>query len=244
MQRKQPATEFPEHVIELKSNLALFAQDGSKDDIQEFEIMRLLTEPKEDVYLSDYVNMWKTFRRNMHDPCDTMWASCFIEQVKNAYHLPPYYYLNNKERAALIDRINSLSNNLKNILKTNELETQLVSIEGKIFNGMYIFEEFGEKNQALMTEDDCHKAYLSGIMDLMLGNACERISEANTSGKKAKNIEAIRFIRLMSEHNIKYYNNPLNSVIKTATFALYDIDYSDSDIHNIVNRNVRSAQTA
>ena len=221
-------SSFHPHITEVKNYL--------KDTRDErYETIKKLTEPEES-YLDIYTKMWKTIENHSDTSYDSLWVNCFIDSAFRALSLPEYFYIKEVDRKELVKKINRLTTDLNKLYKAYDLECNFVHINGKIFNGFYLYENFGETNQGRMTNDGINKLASSDALKAVSDYALERINEAAKRGKSGKNVKAIRFIRILSESNKMRFNKPLNFVLATAAHAFFDIEYSESDISNILNR--------
>jgi hypothetical protein len=184
----------------------------------------------------DLVAMWNALKRPAEQ--DDLWVWGFLRAVESASALPPYHYVRKRERDELSEKITKLATKLSQALVVNKLDGHLIHNKGKIFNGFLLYEDFGESNQAGIDDDDLDKLKISTLITEFAERATSKIKETPTRGKSAKNVMAIRFIRLLAERNSQWYQygKPLNSVVATATNAMYKTDYSASDVTNLLTR--------
>ena len=228
---------FHPGILRLKKRI--LDDDADESEKYQHKILRILTEPEDQSYLPEYYKMWETvFKhcRNEDWELDYFWVYGFLSNVCDSSKMPDYYYISNAERKKLVEKIERYSKQLLNLYKLNDLDINIVHLDGMIFNGFYVYEDFGESNQARIDQDNDNKMPISKAINAGVSYSKERILEANTTGKAGKNVKAIRFIRNLAERNAALYEKPLYNVIATATFALYGIEYNESDISNILRR--------
>lgn len=183
----------------------------------------------------DLVSMWKAIERR-GDPDDDLWVWSFLGSALYASDLPPYHYMSLKDRKELSDQITALSKKLARLLTVNDLDAQLVSIDGKLFNGFYFFEDFSEKNQRTINEEKMLKVKISDVLYDTVDRAQRKIKEEPLPGKSGRNVKPIRFIRLMAQRNYRLYGTPLNEVIAISANRLFDTAYQESDICKLLSR--------
>lgn len=125
----------------------------------------------------------------------------------NDARLAEHYYISIEDRKNLIERVNA---------HTKELIT--------IHNAY----DFSAKNIGNISFVDS--------LEFMAQQVIQELERTTLTGKAGKNVHTIRFIRILALHNKMMCGETLNSVLKTAALAIYGIEYSDSDISNLLNR--------
>lgn len=183
----------------------------------------------------EHISMWKSLERRREDP-DDLWVWSFLTTASNASVLPPYHYMTAVDRNELSDRIQNLSKELSRTLKAYELEFQIIQNDGKIFDGFFIFEDFGESNQQRIESANTKKLPVLKILEGIAERTKRIIAEEPLHGKAGKNVKAVRFIRIMASRNHILYGTPLNKVIATAANFIFDTNYSSSDIRKLLSR--------
>jgi hypothetical protein len=176
------------------------------------ETMRLLTETRPDeLYIDDLKIMWNRLAEVEGKEWlgnEPFWVYAFLNMVdKFRKHRPKHYSMNNADRKDLIKEIEGHTKKLTKIHASHD---------------------FAKKNVG--------DTSFVEILKSMAEHTIKELKETALEGKAGKNKEPIMFARFLARHNEMMGGEPLNSVIKTATFALYGIDYSDSDISNLLNR--------
>ena len=197
---------------------------------------------------------------------DGDWVYGFSNAVMKASTMPPYYYVSKKDRSDLTEKIKKLSEQLIKTITANAFDAQivlnnesLIEVNGTKGNidGLYIYEDLCDIEQSFYDNEHTifdkrrnKKGNLIGndkirddklisfiaLIKFFADRSIERIKQADTRGKAGKNIHAVRFIRKLGQLNKSYYDKPLNKVLSIATFAIYGVEYSESDISKIQNR--------
>jgi hypothetical protein len=178
--------------------------------------------------------MWRAIERRSEerDP----WVAIFLGFVKGAAELPPYHYLKRSERLELVAQIMGTAGLLARLLEENQLDCHLIHSSGHIFNGFYFYEGFGESNRARIDADGAQKAPASRVIKMVASRAKEKISNEPVRGKVGRNVRAIRFVRMIAARFTGYYGQPLLPVIRAAVNTIFDTDYSEGDIQNLLTR--------
>lgn len=73
-------------------------------------------------------------------------------------------------------------------------------------------------------------------LKLTADQTIKELKETKLKGKAGGNARAVLFVRLLANHNLEMFGDDLRSVIKTAVFAIYGVDYEDADIYNNLYR--------
>ena len=235
---KPPNHELPDHVQKMRAILLKIEPDYYYPETY-IDVALKLTEQNPEL-----VAMWKTLERQeintlKRHGCelhDDLWVRAFLESAHNASSLPPYHYVSQQEREELISEIIKLSNQLKRLLKANGLDPHIIFNDGVIFNGFYIFEDFDWSNRARIEESGTIKLKVSELLDRIAERSRDKITEEPLPGKAAKNVKAIRFVRIMTKNNLRYFEKPLNKVIATAANVLFDTQYTESSVRKLLSR--------
>ena len=178
---------------------------------------------------------WATIENHSHT-VDELWVWAYLGRVRDCLCVPRYHNLNKKDRNELIEDIQSISNKLVIKLSVNGLDATLVHSNGFIFNGFYLYEDFGESNQSQIDQSNTNKLLVSSLITQIASRAVEKIAQEPMPGKKGKNSEAVRFIRMMVAHHMWSYRTPLNKVVVNLANALFGTKYSESDTSNLIKR--------
>jgi hypothetical protein len=75
-----------------------------------------------------------------------------------------------------------------------------------------------------------------GALKSTADQAIKELNETKLKGKAGGNARAIKFTRLLANHNLEMFREDLRPVIRTAVFAIYGVDYELSDIYNNLYR--------
>jgi hypothetical protein len=181
------------------------------------------------------VAMWRALeKREVRDNDPWVWG--FLEASADAANLPPYHYVSANERRKLIKTITSLATSFAGMLETNRLDAHLIHSDGKIFNGYFFYEDFGEPNQARIDADGTNKLKVSVLIKSIADRAEKRITEEPPRGKTGTNVRAIRFVRVIAKRNFVIYREPLNAVTAAAANAIFGTSYGESDIRKLLSR--------
>lgn len=186
----------------------------------------------------DLAAMWETLREldAGKDDWSQYWVWCFLRSAALAINLPRYYYLSGESKRALAGRIASLGKKLSQALIVNNLDVSLIYSDGKNFNGFLIFEDFGEANQGRIDAAGTQKLRVSKLIRDVAERSTRQILDEAPAGKAGKNVQAIRFARLIAAQNMRLYREPLNVVTATATNALFGTNYEAKDIQMLQRR--------
>ena len=167
------------------------------------------------------------------------WVWTFLRHCMNTIDLPPYHLMSSKERQVLSDKIASLSDKLAGILKKNKLDAHLVSNTGKMFNGFFVYEDFGESNQQRIDDMKLRKLKLSKSIEITSERAKKKIADEplpkrnvdkdknRTEAERSSYTKARRFIYYMYWRNMDRYGQHLSQVIATATNTIFDTVFKD-----------------
>jgi hypothetical protein len=185
----------------------------------------------------EVIAMWRSLqskekKSNKYD----FWIENFLEDVQDANSLPTFHYLNKQSRKKLISNIKQLTKEFADILKINDLDFNLIHADGKIFNGFYIYEDFGESNKARIDADDKQKLLISNLIEKIADRTVFKIDNEPQKGKSGKNVKAIRQVRILAIRNIRKYGSPLLTVLATSTNIINGTSYNESDIRKLLSR--------
>lgn len=187
------------------------------------------------------VLMWKTLERRSSalanaESDDGLWVAAFLAAVTAASSPPRYQTASTADRKDLANRLRSLRNEMEKLLDVYELDFHIVQLNGKTFNGLYVFEDFGDANRARIRGAGDQLMPASELMANMIGRCIDQVEQVKPA-KQGSNALAIRFIRDLAERNKRAYEGEvLNAVIATAANAIYGTDYVESDVRNLLNR--------
>ncbi len=223
-------SEFPEQVLSVKQYLM-------ESEDPRAETMRMLTEPKDTAYLSDFHKMWNVLFEKAQKGGgvhDDLWVYLFLESVIAAADQPPYFQMNGQDRRDLLDSIKNDADALINRLTHYQLDAHFIASTAKTFSGFVIYEDLSESNMARIGARAQSKLSfvnaLKGIKDYVF----EEIAAVNGKSKATPAIKPNRFLRRLATSNKRVYGKPLNSVLQTAVLAVYGIDYKISRISNLI----------
>lgn len=178
---------------------------------------------------------WKTLENYSH-AVDELWVWAYLKTVRDCLHLPRYHDLNKRDRKELKNDIQSISRELVTKLRVNSLDATLIHNNGFNYNGFYFYEDFGESNQSQIDQSNTNKLLVSSLITQIVSRAVEKIDQEPLPGKKGKNSEAVRFVRMMVTHHMWSYRTPLNKVVVNLANALFGTAYAESDVSNLIKR--------
>ena len=216
---------LPSQVEKVRMQLKKFPQ------IEFTEIAEKLLIPND----PELCHMWATLE-NHSTTYDDQWVWGCLYRVRDCLFLPRYHNLNKRDRKELISDIQSISKKLVEKLCTNNLDATVIHSNGTLFNGFFLYEDFGESNQWQIDNSKADKLLVSYLITRIAERATEKINQEPLSGKIGKNYQAIRFIRMMISQHQLLYKMPLNKVVVSCVNALFGTMYSESDVSNLINR--------
>jgi hypothetical protein len=182
------------------------------------------------------VGMWRALeRRNKDDPHD-LWVQWFISEAADAKELPPFHLLPASQRRELAKKIGTISVQLADLIERNELVEHLIFGTGRMFPGFMFYEDFGESNRARIDDAGDAKLATSRLIREIGARARQRIIDEPKPGKAGRNHRAILFMRQLAARNNLRYGKPLLAVVATATNTLFDTQYDQSDVQNLMTR--------
>jgi hypothetical protein len=178
--------------------------------------------------------MWRALER--HENEDDPWVWIFLRAVANACTLPAFHHKSARERRELSNAIRKLASCLADTLERNGLDAHLIYNDGKLFNGFFLYEDFGESNQARIDAAGNPKLEISRLIRGVAQRAERKIADEPMRGKSGANARAIRFVRLIASRNKGRYGKPLNAVTATAANAVFETSYAESDVRKLLSR--------
>lgn len=210
------------------NNVARGLADDPADPLSEIAARLTVESP-------ELQKMWKTLEaRKAGD--DDIWVWAFLSAAADAANIPEFHNLNAKKRNQLAEKISKQARLLAELLQKNELDAHLVYLQAGIFDGFYLYESFSQETRAYIDKARLKKLALSGLLISMNQDCSERLLDEPEKGKQGKNAHAIRFIRVLGKRNTRRYGSSLNSVLMAAANAIFDTQYSESDIAHLLNR--------
>lgn len=220
--------ELPKGVLLERDRLSRLSETGK---------LRLLEKLTQDEACAQ---MWRALERRSYaadnpERDDGLWVSAYLNTVLIASTPPRYQLASTSDRKDLASRLEKMSDDICRLLDVYDLDFHLVSLNGKMFNGLYVYEDFGESNQARIKEAGDPLLLASTLIRDMIGHSIEQINSVPPA-KQGANAEAIRFVRELAKRNQQMYREVLNSVIATSANALYGTSYAESDIRNLLTR--------
>ena len=218
--------ELPDDVVRVKRSLS---RDPS-NELTEIAGKLIADSP-------ELVAMWRTLdrRKYPHDP-PGIWVLQFLDMAREASSLPPFHYKSAKGRRELADTIKDLATRLTRALEVNGLDAHLIHNDGKMFNGFFLYEDFGDSNRARIDADGLNKLKVSVLIERFAERARKKIAEEPMPGKASANVRAVRFVRIIAARNRRLYGEPLNAATAAAANAIFGISYLESDIRNLLSR--------
>lgn len=153
----------------------------------------------------DLVGMWLTLENRSNNPEDDLWVWSFLRSAEAAYNLPSFHNKNALGRKELSDSILKLTRELSSELTRNDLDCHFVSLDGVLFNGFYIYEDFGDSNRERIDDKSIKKMKFSDLLKFVAERSKKKIDDEPIPGKSGKNANAIRFARLIVDRNYQLY---------------------------------------
>lgn len=183
------------------------------------KMMCTLTEPSGSQYMSDYVTMWNCVEKASQTARVAFdgdeWVYSFLEAVIYHHQKPPACsYYTGKEKTKALERLWKYTKGLQAIYRD-------IGFEGY---------------------DGVPTPHPIDMLQSYAKRAEREIKESTLRGNRGDDDEPIRFIRSLAEANPFVYGSALNSVIKTAVFAIYGKECTESDITNYQNIGVNHAE--
>ena len=221
---------LPAHVEQVRTTFARLANDKTWDGANLRSISGALIRDDPDL-----VKMWRALER-LASKVDDLWVWAFLNACHRAINVPPYHNISGEDRRELSSQITKTAAHLKRLLTRNELDAHLIHINGALFQGFFLFEDFGENNRARIDAAGDDKLSVSLMVTRVAERAAKKITNEPVRGKKGKNQRAVRFVRLMADRNKDLYGKPLLAVLATACNALHNTAYEEADVSNLLTR--------
>ena len=215
--------EFHSDVLEAKQYLQDFYDPR-------LNIMDKLTLPPRG-YVKEYEKMWK----DIHDISaakNDNWVLSFLDSVISAVELPPHSYINGQHRKDLREKIRLHAGQLINLCVIYGLDMHVSNAPG----GSLVCEDLKNFAHGDLDRKMRNKRSFTKILEVFAERSDEALKKSTLKGKADKNVKVKKFIRILGAYNKQTYKKPLNSVLRTAAFAIYQVDYPASDIVNLLNR--------
>lgn len=189
--------------------------------------------------------MWRTLERRTYaaenpEFDDGLWVTAFLEAVASASNPPRYQTASTADRKDLANRLERFRDEIGRVLAVYDLDFHVVQLNGKMFNGLYVLEDFGDANQARIKNAEDPLVSASALIHGVIGRCLDQI-EGVKHVKQGANSLAIRFIRALAARNQTVHGEVLNAVVATAANAIYGTTYVESDIRNLLNRVSKAA---
>lgn len=220
--------KFLSHVDEAKSWLKQVS-DGR------LEMMCILTEPDDSAYGEYYEKMWQTLFNAEKKYCgvkDSQWVLLFLDDVIECMEEKPHFYMNGEVRSELLQNIQVHTEILKRLYNDSGLNECLISNEGQFFGG---FDAYDERGNIIAENGERPKVGIVDVLDFFNDFANEEVSENAQEGKIVERCKSNRFVRSLGRRNKSRYGTPLQQVLINAAFAIYNENYSEPDISNLLN---------
>lgn len=186
----------------------------------------------------DYERMWKAIKRHEEkirgELSTNEWVLDFLDDVIEAQKLPEYMYIKNERRLELIQKIDLLVRELNSILLKNKsfggirLKQALRRNDLKDREKGYPLEDMGL--------DPISETDITQILDSYCKSLITDIASAESLTKDGKGIEERMFAIALVKRNNFLYGTPLNEVVATAIWAIYERNNSPTTILNLVKR--------
>lgn len=189
----------------------------------------------------DLVRMWKQLYKcgatTQNGYYDDLWVWAFLEEAGTASARPTVELLSEKRKQALSEEIEFLASKLSNLLTDNGLDAHLIYIEGPRTNGFCLYESATDRVRLSVGESRNQMLNIATGALPMISEYCREVIAVNqATGTSVRNALAIRFARLMAVRNHDRFGDALTGAIATATNAIYETNYSASDIMNLLSR--------
>lgn len=217
---------FPEQVIDVKEEMQRTGDDR-------LEILKKLTESEQNDNKEECEKLWMILyqeHRSFSDVDTSLWVYSFLDAVKEFTQLPERFYMSSTDRKENIKKIKSYTGKLKKLYLSVGLDSELILNNGQFFHGFQAqegcFNSF-DKCDHSNEKREVSKVSITETLDFFSEYAEEELSEASYLGKKADNIKAIRFARLLAERNMERYGKQLEEVIENAIILIYNVRYSE-----------------
>ncbi len=216
--------KFPQHVYEVMDCVQEFSCDEQR-------IFHFLTEAKDSKYQNDLARMWKAVfkvAQESNGALDNKWVYRFVCNVRASEKEKPYFSMSRIERTEKLGEIEKYSKKLKKIYDDLGIDDLYLLLDPTIF--------YFEVKPELIEDIEAFPRYgVSEVIDFYMDVANEEVGGYKQVGKIGKNHKMIRFIRELAKRNRVMYGGPFPKIIQLVVLALYNKEYSDADLFNIIN---------
>lgn len=216
--------KLPEHVYEVMDCIQEISCDEQR-------IFHLLTESKDSNYQNDLAKMWKAIfkvAQKSNASLDNKWVYRFVRDVSASEKEKPYFSMSRIERTEKLTEIGKYSKKLKKIYDELGIDDLYLLLDPSIF--------YFDVKPELIEDIEAFPRYgISEVIDFYMDAANEEVGGYKQIGKIGKNHKIIRFVRELAKRNKVMYGEPLPKIIQSVVFALYNKEYSDADLFNIIN---------
>lgn len=218
---------LPKQVIDVKKEMETMHDER-------LPILKKLTVSEHDDYKEECEAIWTLLyqeHQSFSDVDTDLWVYSFLDAVQEFSQLPERFYASSTDREETIERIRNYTEKLKKLYVSIGLDSELISNDGQFFHGFQTHEDdFNSFDRCTPTteKNDISKVSITETLDFFADYAEEELNESSYRGKKAKNIQAIRFIRLLAERNKKTYGKTLEDVVENTALLIYGVQYSEN----------------
>jgi hypothetical protein len=224
--------QLPAHVLEAKEDLR-------KKNDEYINTIKKLTETY-DLHLARalkkmWVSLEKAEKRKYRAQRlkDNAWVHYFVIYTNYYSNLPDYYCQNKAQRKKLFENISRRAKNLQSILQSYGFDHHLAYSHQREIFGFY---KWPHPNKRLkVRENEVEAPKISELLDRLIHGIRRELDETPTQRDDDEN-KARLFVCGMGEYLINAYGTPLNAVIATATHAIHNVEYSESQIRKILAR--------
>lgn len=181
--------------------------------------------------LPDAVSMWNTLYQRRNDT-DDLWVWAFIGAAQVAATPPRFCTKNKEDRKSLAKEIKSAATELARLLEINDLDCQIVQLEGSLFNGFFFYEDFDITNQARIDSTCRKKLKVTELLDRVASRSRSKIDVEPTPGKALNPVQFVR--RLAENYTRPTFGQPLLGVVATACNLIHETKYTEADISKLI----------
>jgi hypothetical protein len=179
--------------------------------------------------------MWQSLEKRKIGS-DEFWVWSFLRAAADASSLPPYHYITEKKRNDLGKEISLAAKKLCCALRENELDGHLIHLDGQMFKGFFLYEDFSEMRQAEIDSAGDDRVKVTQIITGIAKRAIQKIQDEPQRGKIGKKAKLIRFVRLIAERNMRQYGEAFPADIAIAAHAIFRTEYSAKDVSMLLLR--------
>jgi hypothetical protein len=230
--RSQKLLELPSIVVAAK---AFLEQKNSKS----LSVMKKLTESRNAELQEALIRMWlsleNSIKKQPEEPGypNDKWPHFFVGYVRMYSSLPPYYYQPKSERKKLVTDIKKHISGLDKLLKNNGFNHHLAYAESR--NSLHFLERMGFIDNFKAEQSLLEKPAISEILN-RLQNAIEAEISPLRQTKRDSFEKARLFVYKLAQYLQDVHGEASNVVLMTATKAIMDVEYTEVDIHHILER--------